>query len=234
MSNKEAEKAMRLAHTFISAFANIINRQQRDISDNKEVRAKCVKNGSFHFIPKQPMQVVETLLKLKNRIKSNYFYDLNFLDAGCGIGNILLLARAVGFHTATGLEFDLFTIEKANQFLNLTPKNEGGIKIEQADILTYKDYKKPDVVYFYRPFDDGLKQLKFEIRLAHHMKVGAYLMPIYNAYQEYRNDPRFKTVVRNPLPVYEKISNARDNEPLKYARRRLRNGLRDRRNKRNA
>ncbi len=92
---------------------------------------------------------------------------LTFLDAGCGIGLTLQLARSIGFIYTIGLEMDYRMIKMAkiingiglskshkNSSRNGWPcmtKENPRVKIVRTDIRTSRMYKKADVVYSYIP-----------------------------------------------------------------------------------
>lgn len=118
------------------------------------------KHGSYSFIPNSIHAVLPRLihaydyLKLKKKHKR---YGFTFLDAGCGYGNIMMLASGVGF-SVYGLELDPVTIEFAKGV------NDHWRNIKRQDILTYNDYKKFDVIYYYCPFF-STKEIEFEKRV---------------------------------------------------------------------
>jgi SAM-dependent methyltransferase len=175
-------------------FNSIINSCRNEI-ESGESRQKCDKNGSYYFIPQSSDIVVRVLLQVKEFVETGgeKISNKSFLDAGCGIGNILLHARAIGFGNITGLEFDDKTIEIAKIFTGGTLRRFNGL-IKKQDILTFEKYHKYDVLYFYRPFRDDAKQIKFEERLYNSMKIGAIVIPILKQHSSMDKDKRFKRI----------------------------------------
>lgn len=163
-----------------------------------------IKNLSYHFIPHESRLVASLLLKaravLKLTEKPNIFTSYSFLDTGCGIGNVMLLASKIGFDVY-GLEIDPTVIAFAEK-LKILP----GCIIKQ-NILTYKKYGKFDVIYFYRPIASTPKQTKFEKILKEQMKIGAILIPIFKADKSIIRDKRFKRIhVEQHSYIYQKVT----------------------------
>jgi len=186
------------------AFSSIVSAKRAAIRTNCDTSEKCDSNGSYTFIPHNVEGVIERLLNLREHLMQqpgiwlDCFINMSFLDVGCGIGNILLLANAIGFGKAIGLEFDPFTIEQSK---GLWPKGRD-IRIEEMDIIKYNGYSLHDVIYFYRPFNCEDKQFALETKIVKQMKIGAYIIPVYGAYHCYNNDPRFE---RAGNGVYKKV-----------------------------
>ncbi len=93
---------------------------------------------------------------------------LRFLDIGCGIGNILLLAEMVGFQVV-GIEKDTASLPVAQELL-------GRETVQNRDIWVYDDIAAFDVVYYFRPFSQGDMQRRFERRIEQEMQPGAVLI----------------------------------------------------------
>jgi hypothetical protein len=153
----------------------------------KSSRAPVV--GSFAYVPKCADQLGKIMSQL-------FFYARKhgenvpcrrFLDAGCGIGMSMHLARAAGFYYTDGLELDKTCITRARQIFGA----EFTKKIKHQNILTFNGYGLYDAIYFWVPFSDHLKQLKMEERIADQMKVGAIVAPA-SCGAVFDKDPRFK------------------------------------------
>jgi SAM-dependent methyltransferase len=162
------------------------------------------KNGSYQFVPFPTRSVITQLIKAYDTLylsNIDSFYPFyKFLDAGCGIGNIMLLANQIGF-ISYGLEIDPtttnFAMKRGIEFDRIIKQN----------ILTYKCYNEYDVIYFYRPIIDDKKQTKFENRVKDQMKLGAILIPVLQVNKSVKNDKRFKTIsVENGVYIYQKIT----------------------------
>jgi SAM-dependent methyltransferase len=88
--------------------------------------------------------------------------DLRFIDVGCGGGLKVALASQV-FAVAEGIDYDPAYVEVAER--NFTVMRMSRCAVRQADGLTFEDYGKYDVIYFYQPMSDveGLKTLERKI-----------------------------------------------------------------------
>ena len=120
------------------------------------------KNNAYPYVPIE----VEPFHHLVSR-SFKYLRDqrgsearLTFLDAGCGIGLTLQLARSIGFTYTIGLEMDYRMIKMAKIINGVKPRKSHenspyretpSVKIVRADIRTSRMYKKADVVYSYIP-----------------------------------------------------------------------------------
>lgn len=165
-----------------------------------------IKNLSYHFIPHGSRLTASLILKARSVLELNRkhrtYPSYKFLDAGCGAGNVMLLAFKACF-SVYGLEIDPTTIAFAEK-LEILP---GRGLIKRQNILTYKDYSKYDVIYFFRPIINELKQREFENRLKDQMKIGAILIPILAADTSITRDKRFKRIhVEQYYYIYLKVT----------------------------
>jgi len=191
------EENNELSNAFRSLFNNIIGVAQHRVDIH---RPKALE-GSHPFIPYSSAAAYLMFLNLKKyRGISDYDYTdspKKFLDAGCGIGNILLIAQSVRLaNRYHGLEYFDNVKSEAEHFLGLDMKgHSSSITVEKADIATYKHYGKYDFIYYYRPFSDISKEVNFESRVEDQMKVGAILIPMLKNSSAIRKDKRFKEIL---------------------------------------
>lgn len=180
--------------------------QQELYTKHKAYRSAIQKRGGlYEFIPLYTRAAIIYLIKaydtLVRRELDSFRSHFKFLDAGCGVGNIMLLASEIGF-TSYGLEIDPTTICFAKK---------RGIRpdyIIRQDILTYKCYNDYDVIYFYRPIIKDKKQTKFEKIVKGQMKLGAILIAVGQADKGIVTDKRFKKIlVGSNRFIYQKIRN---------------------------
>jgi len=168
------------------------------------------KDGSYEFIPHNTTDNVRTFTMLKERLKKEKKWSSHkhggptkFLDAGCGIGNVMLTAQACGLaQTVHGLELFDDTIEQARAFLGLTEdhKNDSWsdgrsytmFKVFKRDIMTFKLYNRYDIIYFYCPFCNSEMQRELEEHIENSMKIGAVLIRRRRKKPGLSTDPRFK------------------------------------------
>ena len=145
------------------------------------------RNKSHPFIPYTPKVAVEQLLTAFDFLvnEKNIYNKKHFLDAGCGIGNIMLLAKKVGF-ISHGLEIDPALIRMAKKI-----NSDVSCNIIKQNIMTYKNYDEYDVIYYFCPFACHKKQAKFEERVEDQMKIGALLIANYKQSNRIDKDKRF-------------------------------------------
>jgi len=121
-----------------------------------------------------------------------------FLDIGCGIGNVLLIAEQFGFNVY-GIEKDHYPCSVARRLI-------GEEKIEQYDIWTYGGLAEFEVLYYFRPFSGREQQLRFEKLVEDSMKKGAILIANHKNSDAISKDLRFEKL-SDTLPIWRKISN---------------------------
>jgi 2-polyprenyl-3-methyl-5-hydroxy-6-metoxy-1,4-benzoquinol methylase len=163
------------------------------------------KNKSYSFLPLSTRAAVAQIVKAYDVLRltitaDNPYPVYKFLDAGCGIGNIMLLATKTGF-SAYGLEIDPTIIHFAKK-VDICPNN-----IIKQNILTYKNYSEYDVIYFYRPITNGAKQVKFENCVRNQMKKGAILIPNFMSDRNIETDTKFKKIIVERMSyIYQKVT----------------------------
>ncbi|KKL63401.1 hypothetical protein LCGC14_2175440, partial [marine sediment metagenome] len=160
----------------------------------------------YSFIPKGPESVIIALTKAMDLLKKHnpeardkYIAAYKFLDAGCGAGNIMLLANCLGFKV-WGIERDEDTIKLAHKLLHRY--NEPGRGIIKADLVTYKDYGNYDVIYYYQPMR-GKKMDLFVDALCNQTKVGAIVLA-FGGGSQILKDKRFKQHKAQYVRIYRK------------------------------
>jgi SAM-dependent methyltransferase len=96
-----------------------------------------------------------------------------FLDCGCGIGNLLVVASVAGF-TSYGIEYDYQNVQRARK---LTQNENVGERIIHGDIRYFDGYNFFDVIYFFQPMYERESMKEFTKKLAEDMRVGAFVIP---------------------------------------------------------
>ncbi len=117
------------------------------------------------------------------------------LDIGCGIGNVLLLAELMDF-AAYGLEKDEYPYGIARRLL-------GPERVVHQDIWDFDRYSLFDVIYYFRPFHDGVLERRFERFIEDQLKPGGVLIANRKMSQEIDTDPRFARLTPD-LPIWRK------------------------------
>jgi len=127
-----------------------------------------------------------------------------FLDCGCGIGNIIIIAAKVGFD-ATGLEYEADTFALAKDILVSEYIGDSGCpspKVIKGNILHFRHYKDYDVIYYYAPIKDRKLEKQFVKKLIADAKVGALIIA-YGGDDGLRDDSRL-IHIEDRLGIYEK------------------------------
>jgi len=180
---------------------DLINAQRPSWGEDKGpgVRDAC----SYPFIPQANYRLIPTFYALRKKLPKikgwvgnrKDFGNLKFLDAGCGIGNVMVTARACGlaghYH---GIEYFDKTYERAQNWLGLDHQQRSRYKVFKDDILKFQKYGDYDIIYYYCPFSDGELQRKFEEYLEDEMKVGAVLVAFLKQSRTITKDYRFRRV----------------------------------------
>ena len=136
----------------------------------------------YTFIPIRFEAIIDDLIFLRRYFKKHHlnyrYYD--FLDVGCGIGNNVLLAKAVFRNDIEvyGIERDKKLCELAKQFLG--KENH----IFNADAFDFKNYNKFGIIYYFCPMKDPKLEVKLESLIEKNMKIGSFLVPFLKRHRE--------------------------------------------------
>jgi len=165
--------------------------------------------GAYGFVPgKQIIKLTKVFMAVFDYLAKKVSEDLSFLDAGCGVGNMLLIAYSIGFTSVSGIEFDEKTITIARRLLRHTVHKEHYCKIIRADLMEYDEYRDYDVVYYYQPMRSSHMD-KFLGLLKQDMKIGAIVIANGTCHQ-FGDSRKFKQILKpiniSPIDgIYEKV-----------------------------
>lgn len=158
-----------------------------------------LKDGTpcYGFIPSRDIDfLLRNLKKIYNRLYKKTGHVPSFMDIGCGIGNILLLAHELGYKT-TGLEYNPKIYKIATNLCN------SKTNIIKGDMRKFKNYGDYDVLYYYHPMMDFKAMRNFSIELCKQMKPGAYL--ISKGTNELYNNPKGFHLIGKSVNTWRKI-----------------------------
>ena len=168
---------------------------------NPTMQSDCAKVGSYSFIPMEFPHIMKELITIRKWIKKQNKYYIkatehnkksSFLDAGSGLGNILIAAKAAKLAKRfTGIEFNKPTHERAKKFINNKDKD---FSLLLDDILTYSNYSMFDIIYYYGPLKVGVLELHFEELVEDEASVGTIILPKMKTGRQIDRDKRFKKV----------------------------------------
>jgi len=178
------------------------------------------KDSSYRFIANQSL--LDFYIALSQILTGMNMYNVKFLDAGCGIGNILEAAALCGIpgHHITGYDLDQDALNEGKRYFkanNHCIDGADSINLIKQDILT-ADYSKFDIIYYYHPFSDRDLERKFEEHIEDTIWIGAYIMlPRMKSSKRIDEDERFKKIdiiannfSTNNIVVYKRVSVAKD------------------------
>jgi SAM-dependent methyltransferase len=228
-------------HAKHAAFNNMCNNlatffeyKQRKEDDNKKASNKPKAEG-YHFIPLRSYRAAEVLSFAKEYMQQVIEKPrrIRFLDAGCGPGNILLMANAVNIYPKGnnnlyhGIELDRLGAQMARALTaSVDTFNEHSWckktnVIYNTDILTFLHYKQYNVIYYYCPIKALRLQILFEEHLEDVVKIGTLILPnLKKSSVIIKGDSRFKRIdckinkhneTYNTWRFYQKIKGGKRN-----------------------
>ena len=184
---------------------------QRKLGSIPGIHRKSNKDH-YCFIPsRNVVEITNVLYKAKEQLCTSplkHTLPLKFLDCGCGIGNIMLIAEAVGYKTY-GIEYEEATCKVARD-LTWKPRtvrgNNKNNSIICGDIATFKHYADYDVIYYYKPIEEYNKGRQFYKKLADNVRIGNIVIS-YGGSDHFRDDVRFRTLPGvHACWIYQKIA----------------------------
>lgn len=154
--------------------------------------------GAYKFIPFNSgrfklilEEAIRQALIIQPEAGKNY-KSIKFLDVGCGIGTKLFLAQ-----TLTPL-LDVYGLEISKDYAKIASDltredwlDGPNPNIIVADALTFPDYSKFDIIYFFCPLQDETLENKLEAKIAADCKPGCVVMAVYNPSNVWGNTKRF-------------------------------------------
>jgi SAM-dependent methyltransferase len=167
---------------FAELFSRLFGEEQRKFERSKEGcdhRRRRNKMGHFHFIPRSMDQAIKMILAARQYL-NDPTKQAKFLDAGCGVGNIVMMAYTFGFD-AYGIEYDVKTLNRGKRLFKQFDINAD--RLMRGDILKFNNYADYDVIYTYNPMQDGNLERKFEAKVLREAKIGAVLIGFWHGDQ---------------------------------------------------
>lgn len=200
MTNEESKKLnvfRDIAMDLISGMGKIANKNLP--------KTHIRKNRCYPFIPYNLNSAYNFLTIAYDTFDSeNNYIKPTFLDCGCGIGNIALLAANIGYKNVAGIEFSK-KIANIAEATTESPRRRVW-KVIRDNVLTFKHYHEYDVIYYYCPIIDRELEKKFERRVQKHMSIGSLVIALGTSSNELRECDCFEEVTKNRyLPIFRKI-----------------------------
>lgn len=203
---KQSSKDKLHAHHLDTVVSTYVNYFQKKLGFSWEAKKKGRRHEGHHpFIPySDSTNTIDHIRVAKAHIRKKNEELLKFLDCGCGIGNIMILAHATGgFYKTDGVEYDLATWRVAK---DLAPRYS---KVFRGDLVEFKHYADYDILYLFEPISDPKKRNIFYDKLMNDVKVGAVIIANGGG-GRLRKSKKFKKVRRdgengNYYPLWEKV-----------------------------
>ncbi|MFO7761681.1 MAG: class I SAM-dependent methyltransferase [Thermodesulfobacteriota bacterium] len=180
-------------------YLGIINRFIGYYSRRSLKNSKNRTEQEYPFIAMDTRQAVEEIRIARDYLqteKKDKNEKMTFFDAGCGIGNILLIAEQY-FFEVYGIEKDEYPCLLAQQLF-------GTERVQQADIWDFQDYGNYDVIYYFRPLPDREPESRLELLIENRLSRGAILIANQKLSNEIEEDKRFRRIDAY-YPIWQKI-----------------------------
>ena len=205
---KQSSKDKLHTHHLDTAVRMYVNYFQRKLGFTCGGKKEGKRHDGHHaFIPYlDSADTIDHIRIAKAHIHKKKGGPLKFLDCGCGIGNIMILAYAAGgFSKTDGVEYDLSTWRVAK---DLAPPYS---KVFRGDLINFEHYADYDVIYFYEPISDPRKRNIFLKKVINDVKIGAVIIS-HGGGGRIEKSKKFKKVRRackyGPYyPIWEKVRN---------------------------
>jgi SAM-dependent methyltransferase len=151
----------------------------------------------YPFVPMDTRQAYAQISLARDLLRSQKKMGpgVTFMDVGCGIGNVLLLAEL--------MEFTVYGIEKDEYPCTIAKKLLGDDCVAQDDIWQFARFADFDVIYYFRPFAEKQLQLRFEKLIEDQLKPGGILIANRKMDLAIDQDPRFRRLTEQ-WPVWQK------------------------------
>jgi len=175
------------------------------LSDDE--RDSWVDSGKWHFVPQDAERAFGVLSGIYNVLKEEGAFDFptstpTFIDAGCGIGNIVMIARCIGYR-AYGIELNDKYVDMAEEILTSQIATYDHYNVKKGDILKEGDWGKYNVIYYFQPIKDQQLEIEFEKKVEEMAKPGAFIVAGMKRDHSFRKSDKFSkvkiTVKESPL-----------------------------------
>ena len=190
-SLNEREEELDVFFGIINRFIGYFTRDSIQASQNDT-------ENEYPFVPMDTRQayaqigLARDLLRQEKRMRPG----VSFIDVGCGIGNVMLMAEL--------MDFDVYGIEKDEYPYTIAKKLMGEKCVAQDDIWEFDRFDQFDVIYYFRPFAEKSMQLKFEQLMEEKLKPGGILIANRKMDMSIDDNPDFRRL-EEQWPVWQKI-----------------------------
>ncbi|MBC8318997.1 MAG: class I SAM-dependent methyltransferase [Desulfobulbaceae bacterium] len=199
MSRFEEHKHSILAEEERDIYIGVINRFIGYYSREAQKETQNDTTREYPFVAMDTRQVFEQIHIVHEQLGKDTPPGKNhtFLDVGCGIGNIMLIAEQYSFD-AYGIEKDEYPYQLATRLIDEE-------HVWQKDIWEFDGYHTFDVIYYFRPLPDAGPQTKFELMIEEKIKKSGILIANRKISSAIEEDSRFKRLSLDH-PIWQKVS----------------------------
>lgn len=180
---------LRMANDIFEASSERINKTIGNNDKEKACGYGVASDGGYKCIHLGVGEFVKIMNRLVEKMgwKEKDMKGKSFLDVGCGVGQKVFLAHMLGFQSY-GLELRKPLLDEAvalnHRFCYDSWERSQPISksFVNANALTYKEYGKFDILYFYCPLFDDKLQIALEKRLLRQARSGTIIVGVLSKY----------------------------------------------------
>ena len=189
-SVNEREEELDVFFGAINRFIGYFTRDSQRLSANDTSK-------EYPFVAMDTRQAYEQLKLARDYLRQTDQFrpGLKFIDIGCGIGNVMLLAEL--------MDFAVYGIEKDEVPFQTAVKLMGEELVAQDDIWQFERFGDFDLIYYFRPFAAKELQLRFEKMVEDALRPGGILIANRKMDNGIDDDPRFRRLTER-WPVWVK------------------------------
>lgn len=176
----------------LDVFFGIINRFIGYFTQDSIRHTANDTTSEYPFVPMDTRQAYDQIKLAQGLVTSK---NPTFIDVGCGIGNVMLMAEL--------MDFQVYGIEKDEYPFKIARKLMGKETVAQDDIWQFDRFDQFDVIYYFRPFAEKKLQYKFEKLMEDSLKPGGILIANRKMNMDIDDNPEF-TRIAEMLPVWVK------------------------------
>lgn len=166
----------------------------------ESLRRLQLSTGRYHYVPFSRRAFIGAATQVRRLLRSSgrSKHPPRFVDLGCGLGDKVVIAGAMGFD-ALGVEIDPRLVAAGRRLYDLRRDLEVQhapgdgpeprapmIRIRRGDVLDV-DFGRFEVIYFWRPFADESRQADLERRIWRGVSRGSFVVAVWGVTPKPRN-----------------------------------------------
>lgn len=153
----------------IAEFELSVRDMTRELLNVVDPREDCYNKGRFPFVGFPTDQLIVLLHQIAEIFHNDKGrYPESFIDLGCGIGNILIVAKQLGYKVS-GVEIN-------PEYVKVCKEHLPDDNIVQDDLWTWEPKEEVDIIFMYKPFHNEDLWTRFIRRLVDLLPDNQYIM----------------------------------------------------------